>query len=132
MKRYSRKVFLLAAGFILLSHIVCLASGFEIVTANIGLSGLSKTAFSRKSFSLNPVSYTKKSFEFKTPDIMPTFMILYNETLTARRRVNHNRILLLDYQRDEYLFSIGSESRPLEEQVEYVKRLLKLKKEAAE
>ncbi len=132
MMRCSRKVFLFATGFILLSKIASSASGFDFSVDHLGMWGQPRRMFHSEPFSLTPVGYQPIGLNLKTSDILPAFMTLHDETLASRRRIYQNRLFTLEYQRDEYVFSIGSESRSVEEQVEFIRRLLKLKKETAE
>ena len=72
------------------------------------------------------------SGETGTPDLEAAFGRILDSSHEDRKKVYESQLLQLRYLREDYLFSIGADRLPLEEQLEFLRKRLKKTEPASE
>jgi hypothetical protein len=83
-----------------------------------------KSLFDSESFHLKPVIFRNKSFLQTDFNISDAFNRILDYTLGERHKLNQQRLFVLDRERDDLLYSIGAENRPLADQLVFLRRQL--------
>jgi hypothetical protein len=131
MQNYFPKKLLSVLGLMLLSSIVCRAAGnpFEKPEfKNLFGPGVNAPRFV-ETFHLQDDYFWINNIASLKVDFAPSFLNILNTTLDERNKINQQRLFNLDRERSAYLYSIGSQERPLNEQIEFLKQQLKKKRQ---
>lgn len=78
-------------------------------------------------FHLNKNYFTLKHPTLIKYDFEPSFMKLLNSSRQEQARHNQQKLFTLDRERSAYMYSIGAQDRPLNEQIDFLKQQLKKK-----
>jgi len=131
MRYYIPKVGLAVAGLMLSICVVCAGAGdpFKNPPPLEPFGVIAPSLFSSDFFKYNPIEYFYRDFETAKYNFASDFLETLNISTRTKQKIVQQCLFTLDRERDDYLFRIGAQNRPLDEQLEFVKRQLKKKQE---
>jgi hypothetical protein len=131
MRNIIPKIITVVIGLMLLSCVACLASGngFDKPLLLDPFSSFENTIKTVDVFHLQKNYFQIKGLSFVKLDFAPAFIELLNNSLAEQGRFNQQKLFTLDRERSAYLYSIGSQDRPLSEQLDFLKQQLKKKQQ---
>jgi hypothetical protein len=128
MKPKPRRLILIAAGLVFFAGAQCRAMpGPFRNPEHLSLYPVKPArAFSENKFHLKPIMYSDIVFRPAAGSLAPAFLRGLNISLEESRVLFNDRLFQFDIERDEYIYLLDAENKPLDEQYEILRMKLRL------